>query len=697
MVWLLLPLLCFGGETDFPLNPPHGAAQVIITGPDGNLWFPEPSADIIGRITPQGTIVGFPLAKGSNPKDITVGPDGNLWFTESGMSKIGRITSAGAVTEFAIPSGGHPGGITTGPDGNLWFTLDVTANGGNDVGNITPGGQNIVTEFNTANALAGTLAGPIRARSDGNLWYSHSTGSTVFDNFSIVRITPAGVATTFTGGPGQAISMAVASDSTLFVGSTEESNCAHLCADIAKVDINGVYTHLRTFFNSPNVIGEITFAGDGALWFPTRPDPFDPTAPVVLMRYVPAGDLATRYLNATASVVGSGLVFGPDGALWFSARLPDSSPAIARVDFLASTLNITPSPLIEGQTASLTGSLADFTAATTHHIVIDWGDGSPNLAQDLSGSGIINYGPFQHVMPDLNPNIVTLTAGTTNPLVVHQAVTVTNVPPKLSNVPLNLTDQAGVVTLTGNITDPGAEDTFTLSITWGDGSPTQKKSLAAGSTSFSVAHAYAKTGQFNIATVVTDDFFGTDNAASLATVNSAAPAPSFSGPQTMTIQAGETANFNLILAASSAPGTYTLTCLNAPPHATCSVQPPSLTLNNAQSGSVMVSVQTTAGATAAPGSRPIPIPRVPGVMVLTVLASMMLAWAIRRGRTRVPALRAMPLILLVAVALLVTAVGCGGGSSSSGGGGTPKGTYTINVNATSGSTTVSTNLSVTVN
>jgi virginiamycin B lyase len=64
----------------------------ITTGPDGNLWFTEPQANKIGRVTPAGDFTEYvvPTAD-SYPRAIALGPDGNLWFTESRAKKIGRI------------------------------------------------------------------------------------------------------------------------------------------------------------------------------------------------------------------------------------------------------------------------------------------------------------------------------------------------------------------------------------------------------------------------------------------------------------------------------------------------------------------------------------------------------------------------------------------------------------------------------
>ena len=100
----------------------------IVAGPDGNLWFTEPNSDQIGKITTSGTITQYPIPSGNSPVGLTAGPDGNLWFTEPGANQIGMITTSGAVTEYPGPNaGGSPADIATGPDGNLWFT-DPAAN-----------------------------------------------------------------------------------------------------------------------------------------------------------------------------------------------------------------------------------------------------------------------------------------------------------------------------------------------------------------------------------------------------------------------------------------------------------------------------------------------------------------------------------------------------------------------------------------
>src|SRR5438132_88189 len=63
------------------------------------------------------------LAAGVKPYTIAAGPDGALWFTDPTPNKIGRITTSGHVTLFPVPTAAaNAYFIAAGPDGNLWFT-----------------------------------------------------------------------------------------------------------------------------------------------------------------------------------------------------------------------------------------------------------------------------------------------------------------------------------------------------------------------------------------------------------------------------------------------------------------------------------------------------------------------------------------------------------------------------------------------
>lgn len=145
-----------------------GIPGPMIAGPDGNLWFTEPTVQKIGRVTPSGIITEFPIGSSPFPGglDITAGPDGNVWFTDEPLNIVGRITPAGAMTEFAVPEyQAGLSGITTGPDGNLWFTESFA----NKIGHMDPSGK-ILDELPIPDAMF--YVGPITAGPDGTVVFT---------------------------------------------------------------------------------------------------------------------------------------------------------------------------------------------------------------------------------------------------------------------------------------------------------------------------------------------------------------------------------------------------------------------------------------------------------------------------------------------------------------------------------------------
>ena len=100
-------------------NPAIHSPQGITEGPDGNMWFVNPTPGTVGRITPCGKVTIFTGPGIYQPYDITTGPDGALWFANPGNSFIGRITTTGVVSNFAGHGIARPFGIAAGPEGAL--------------------------------------------------------------------------------------------------------------------------------------------------------------------------------------------------------------------------------------------------------------------------------------------------------------------------------------------------------------------------------------------------------------------------------------------------------------------------------------------------------------------------------------------------------------------------------------------------
>jgi len=177
-----------GSITQFEV-PGTGAGSEAITGaPDGNIWMvarePTNGPNWILKVSPAGVITKYPLPKEVGPEGITWGPDGNVWFTEFWVGKIVRMTPKGAMTEFPVPL--NPRGIVTGPDHNLWFVVGNLQR--ESIARMTIKG--VVTEYPLGSDSNHQLQPyNIVSGHDGNLWFSEIG--------HIGRITPAGVITHF--------------------------------------------------------------------------------------------------------------------------------------------------------------------------------------------------------------------------------------------------------------------------------------------------------------------------------------------------------------------------------------------------------------------------------------------------------------------------------------------------------------------
>jgi len=164
------------------------------------------------------------------------------------------------------------------------------------------------------------------------------------------------------------------------------------------------------------------------------------------------------------------------------------------------------------------------------------------------------------------------------------------------------------------------------------------------------------------------------------------------GSTTATISSGGTANYNLqITAASGFSGTVNLSCSGAPQGSQCSVSPASLTVAAGSTSSFTVSV-TTIKAQSAP-ARFITAAGF-GALMLISLPLVIIA---RRRSTRI----GLCAVMLLGIGISISACGGGGSSSVPGGApppaqGTPAGTYSLTLTATSGTTTVTQNLTLVV-
>ncbi len=209
------------------------------------------------------------------------------------------------------------------------------------------------------------------------------------------------------------------------------------------------------------------------------------------------------------------------------------------------TLTLDAAEIDENGAVSLSGSFADGGASDTHNVEIDWGDGSST--QDVPVSGL-TFGPVAHSYPDDNPTgtpfdayqvTATVTDSDGNSAAGATGVTVNNVPPTLANVSATPVNENNETALNGEIVDPGALDSFTLQVDWGDGSSPEAFSYAAGDTLINLTHTYrddSATDSYTVALTVTDDDNGQYLSDAAATVLNVNPVVQASGAATQEVQ-----------------------------------------------------------------------------------------------------------------------------------------------------------------
>ena len=212
----------------------------------------------------------------------------------------------------------------------------------------------------------------------------------------------------------------------------------------------------------------------------------------------------------------------------------DTATTTVTVHNVAPVITAGGSVIDENGVATVSGTITDPGSQDSFTVVIDWGEGSPETYSYPAGSTSYSQ---THQYPDDNPTgtasdvydiTVTVTDDDTGVDTATTTVTVNNVAPVIT-ASGSVIDENGVATVSGDITDPGSQDTFTVVIDWGEGSP-ETYSYPAGSKSYSQTHQYLDdnpTGTasdiYGITVTVTDDDTGVDTATTTVTVNNVAP------------------------------------------------------------------------------------------------------------------------------------------------------------------------------
>jgi streptogramin lyase len=330
--------------TTFPSSDPvspESHPYAIAAGPDGNIWFTDPYASRIGRMTTEGALtLQAPVPPASFEYDIAPGPDGAMWFVAQNPSTIGRIDMAGNILSKPLAEPlANPTHLTAGPEGAMW----ISESGAKRIGRMPA-----TTPLATPDESRATADSPndIAAGPDGNLWFTQYSAS------NIGRMTPAGSPTYFALPPGiqnpQGITRGP--DGALWYTALNPPTVGRIATDGTQV----TFPVPVTPFSDGLATGP-----DGALWYSA----FDKVVRFTL-------DGATQAFPVTEPAAGViSLTAGPDGNVWF---VESNAGRIGR---------ITTPPLARTGSAESVGALG----ATLTGVVI--GHSQPTTAT-------VEYGPL---------------------------------------------------------------------------------------------------------------------------------------------------------------------------------------------------------------------------------------------------------------------------------------------------------------
>ena len=146
----------------------------ITAGFDGNLWFGASNDVAITSINPTAghqSSYTYTVTSAGDPSGITADANGNLWFAQPSANQVGELKpSSDDTTEYKIPSSyDDPLGIALGPDGNLWFTEEGEFGSGTGIGWINPSNGTIGEQAIPTNS---NPFGIVYDSADGNLWFT---------------------------------------------------------------------------------------------------------------------------------------------------------------------------------------------------------------------------------------------------------------------------------------------------------------------------------------------------------------------------------------------------------------------------------------------------------------------------------------------------------------------------------------------
>lgn len=321
--------------TKFPTPTASATTPANITiGPNGALWMTD-SGDQIVESSVSGVMTDFPLpTSGVSAQGIAPGSDGNIWFVENSGNAVGKLTVPASCASYGVSFDHTP----VGPGVPLTVTLSLLNCGGSDTisgattstSTTPPNGcpaAPAITEL-SATIAPGQSAAQSTTFKGPSCTGDYAVSSTASANASTIG-TASGTYTTAIGAPvaypnpGAAAGdrptyLTPGPDGNLWFSENGSGN------HIVRMTTAGVATSFTTTQGAPQAI---TWGPDGNLWF------VDGFGPVSIGRMSPAGHVVSE-VPAPAGENVANLSVGPDGNMWLIAKNSNTGNA----DLLRMTL-----------------------------------------------------------------------------------------------------------------------------------------------------------------------------------------------------------------------------------------------------------------------------------------------------------------------------------------------------------------------
>jgi Ca2+-binding RTX toxin-like protein len=222
-------------------------------------------------------------------------------------------------------------------------------------------------------------------------------------------------------------------------------------------------------------------------------------------------------------------------------NLGGSTEATATVVILNSAPALTLDPIaaiVEGGTATLSGTIADAGVGDTITLTVNWGDGSDpqTIALGTDRQFVLQHQYLNDPTGGTYAVSVTTVDNAGDSGTAAADASVTNDAPAIITLNSGDVTEGGTFTLSGSFADAGSLDSHTVVINWGDGSSPTTLTLAAGELTFTASHQYLDNlpeGPAAIGVVVTDDGGAASTAGTTVAIANAAPtAAALAGPST---------------------------------------------------------------------------------------------------------------------------------------------------------------------